>query len=142
MKVTRVDILARGLTHRCPNCGADTLFAEGKFFRANSACTVCRFNWDGDGQDGHYLRATSLNFGVTLVCFLVPLLLVAVAGWVSERTAEATALAGSLVIPVLLYRPSRSWSLMNYYILVPHELPANRACERGEFRTGEDPGNL
>ncbi|CAM9961496.1 unnamed protein product [Phaeothamnion confervicola] len=29
MNVTRIDILTRGLTNRCPNCGGKTLFVPG-----------------------------------------------------------------------------------------------------------------
>jgi hypothetical protein len=35
---------------------------------------------------------------------------------------------------VLFYRSSRSWWLMNYYLLFPHHLPANG----GKGRAGED----
>jgi hypothetical protein len=37
-------------------------------------------------------------------------------------------------IPDPLYRSSRSWWLMNYYLLFPHHLPANG----GKGRVGED----
>jgi hypothetical protein len=36
-------------------------------------------------------------------------------------------------VPMLLYRPSRSWGLANYYFWFPHHLPANReAVTAGE----------
>jgi len=38
MKVTRLQIVARGLTNRCPNCGERTLFKPGTFFEVNKAC--------------------------------------------------------------------------------------------------------
>jgi hypothetical protein len=41
---------------------------------------------------------------------------------------------GSIGFPVLFYRSSRSWWLMNYYLLFPHHLPANG----GKGREGED----
>lgn len=125
MKVTRVDILQRGLMNRCPNCGAATLFKPDKLLAVNTGCAACGFSWDGEGHEGHNLRATSLNFGFTLVGYMVPLLLVAVSGRISLRTAEVLAGAGALLVPFLLYRPSQSWSLMNYYIFAPEELPAN-----------------
>ena len=125
MKVTRIDILRRGLMNRCPNCGAATLFKPDKLLAVNTGCAVCGFSWDGDGeaQEGHNMRATSLNFGVTLIGYMVPLLLVAVAGKISLRTAEILAGAGALLVPLVLYRPSQSWSLMNYYFFAPEELP-------------------
>ena len=33
---------------------------------------------------------------------------------------------GALAVPALLYRSSRSWWLMNYYLFLPNHLPANR----------------
>jgi uncharacterized protein (DUF983 family) len=125
MKVTRIDILTRGLTNRCPNCGGKTLFVPGKVFQMHESCPACGFKFEGaSGQEGFYIRATSLNFGVTLTCYLLPVLLLAYTRLVSVSVAQVLAFGGALV-PVLLYRPSRSWSLLNYYIFCPEELPAN-----------------
>ncbi len=125
MNVTRIDILTRGLTNRCPNGGGKTLFVPGKVFQMHESCPACGFKFDGaSGQEGFYIRATSLNFGVTLTCYLLPVLLLAYHHVVSASVAQALAFGGVLV-PVFLYRPSRSWSLLNYYIFCPEELPAN-----------------
>ena len=51
-----------------------------------------------------------------------------------ETTAIVLAGVGALGFPILFYRSSRSWWLMNYYLLVPHHLPANG----GKGRAGED----
>ena len=40
--------------------------------------------------------------------------------------AIVLAAIGAVLVPVLLYRPSRSWFLMNYYFFLPHHLPANK----------------
>jgi len=126
MKVTRTQILARGLTNCCPNCGGRTLFEPGKLFRMHAECPACDFKYEGaGGNEGFYLRSTSLNFGVTLTCYLLPVLLLAYERAISVPTAEGLAIAGAFVVPVLLYRPSRSWGLMNYYFFFPGELPAN-----------------
>lgn len=78
MKVTRSQILTRGLTNRCPNCGGKTLFVPGKVFRMHEQCPACGFKFEGaGGQEGFYLRSTSLNFGVTLVGYLLPVILLA-----------------------------------------------------------------
>ena len=125
MKVTRVQILTRGLTNRCPNCGGKTLFVPGKVFRMNDACPACGFKFEGSGgQEGFYLRATSLNFGVTLVGYLLPVLVLTYTGLITIPVAQVLAFGGALM-PVFLYRPSRSWALLNYYIFCPEELPAN-----------------
>ena len=125
LKVTRVQILVRGLTHRCPNCGGKTLFVAGKFFAMHETCPECGFRFEGaSGQEGFYLRATSLNFGVTLTCYLIPLVILTYVRVIPVDAAQVMAF-GAAVLPVILYRASRSWALLNYYIFSPQELPAN-----------------
>jgi uncharacterized protein (DUF983 family) len=125
MKVTRIDILTRGLTHRCPNCGGKTLFVPGKLYAMHTACPACGFKFEGaGGNEGFYLRSTSLNFGVTLVGYLLPVVLLAYHRKISLTTAQILAF-GAVLLPFFLYRSSRSWALLNYYIFAPQELPAN-----------------
>jgi uncharacterized protein (DUF983 family) len=132
MKVTRLQIVARGLTNRCPNCGGHTLFKAGTFFEVNNACPACGLKIERD--EGFFLGSMSLNFGVTLVCFLTPVMLLAYGKVIGVNTAVALAGIGSIGFPVLFYRSSRSWWLMNYYIFFPHHLPMNQE----EGRRGED----
>lgn len=134
MKVTRVHIVARGLTNRCPNCGDHTLFAPGKLFQLNKSCPTCGFRFDRDNDEGFFLGSMALNYGVTIVGFLLPVGLLAFAEVIAGRTAIVLATVGALVVPALLYRSSRSWFLMNYYFFLPHHLPANA----GHARVGED----
>ena len=125
MNVTRLQIIFRGLTNRCPNCGQRTLFTPGSFFRVNKTCPACGFHIEREGDEGFYLGSMSLNFGFTLVCFLTPVLLLAYFKVIGTTTAMVIAGIGSLVVPILIYRATRSWWLMNYYIFYPHHLPAN-----------------
>jgi len=125
MKITRFQIILRGLTNRCPNCGARTLFVPGTFFRINPECPACGFQIEREGDEGFYLGSMSLNFGFTLTFFLTPVLLLAYYKAIGITTAMVVAGAGSFLVPVLVYRSSRSWWLMNYYLLFPHHLPAN-----------------
>lgn len=134
MKVTRLQIVRRGLTNRCPNCGARTLFKAGTFFQVNRECPSCGFPIERGGDEGFFLGSMSLNYGVTLVCFLVPVMLLAYYKVIGVTAAVAMAGVGSIVFPALFYRSSRSWWLMNYYIFFPHHLPANG----GKGRPGED----
>ena len=76
----------------------------------------------------------SLNYGVTLICFLTPVMLLAYFKVISTTTAIVLAGVGSIAFPALFYRSSRSWWLMNYYLFLPHHLPANG----GKGRAGED----
>jgi uncharacterized protein (DUF983 family) len=134
MKVTRLQIVARGLTNRCPNCGRRTLFVPGKPFTVNKNCPACGFVIERDNDEGFFLGSLSLNYGVTLVGFLLPVLLLAYNDVIGVTTATVLAIVGAVGVPMLLYRPSRSWWLMNYYLFLPHHLPANG----GKGRAGED----
>ena len=116
--------MIRGLQCRCPNCGGKTLFRKDKVLHVNAACPNCGMPIERD--EGGFLGSLSLNYGVTLVFYLVPLLLLYLFGVLSGMVASIAAGIGAVVVPVLLYRPSRSWWLMNYYLVLPHHLPANQ----------------
>jgi uncharacterized protein (DUF983 family) len=124
MKVTRAQIIARGLTNRCPNCGGKTLFKPDTLFELNRECPVCGLKIERD--EGFFLGSMSLNYGVTLVCFLAPIALLAYFKIIGVTVAIVLAGICSIAIPALFYRSSRSWFLMNYYFFLPHHLPANR----------------
>ncbi len=124
MKVTRVQIIGRGLANRCPNCGGRTLFKAGTLFELNRACADCGLKIERD--EGFYLGSLSLNYGVTLICYLLPIGLLAYFNVIGTTLAIVLAAIGALLVPALLYRSSRSWFLMNYYFFLPHHLPANK----------------
>ena len=124
MKVTRGQIITRGLTNCCPNCGGHALFKAGTLFELNHACPDCGLKFEKD--DGFYLGAMSLNYGITLIGCLVPVALLWYNGVIGGTWAAGLAVGGSVVVPALLYRPSRSWQLMLYYSFFPHHLPLNR----------------
>ncbi len=129
MEVTKGQIITRGLTNRCPNCGGRTLFKPGKLFEMNEACPDCGLKYEKD--EGFYLGAMSLNYGITLVGALSPVALLWYYGAIGGRTAAVLAVALSVVIPVALYRSSRSWQLMLYYYFFPQHLPRNRRALDG-----------
>ncbi len=124
MKVTQGQIIARGLTNCCPNCGGGRLFKDGTVFQLNDECPDCRLRFEKD--EGFFLGAMALNYGVTVVVFLTPVALAWYAGWLSGRVAVGLAIGLSLLMPMVLYRSSRSWQLMLYYFFFPQHLPANR----------------
>lgn len=134
MKVSRAQIVARGLLNRCPNCGGRTLFQEGSLFRVNRTCPACGFEIERGSDEGFFLGSMSLNYGVTLVCFLIPVMLLAYFKVIGTTLAVVLAAVGAIGFPALFYRSSRSWWLMNYYFFLPHHLPANG----GTGRAGED----
>ena len=102
------------------------MFQAGSAFRVNRVCPACGFKIERDNDEGFFLGSMSLNYGVTIVAFLVPVILLWYAGVLSGRWAVGLAIGGSLVVPMLLYRSSRSWQLMLYYSFLPQHLPANR----------------
>ncbi len=124
MKVTSAQIISRGLTLRCPNCGGRTLFQAGLSLELNKSCPSCGLRLEKD--EGFFLGAMSLNYGVTLVGWLTPVALLWYGGVLGGALAAGLALGGSLLVPLLLYRASRSWQLMLYYFFFPRQLPANR----------------
>jgi uncharacterized protein (DUF983 family) len=134
MNVTRAQIVSRGLTNRCPNCGERTLFKKGTLFQINQKCPACGFQFERSNDEGFYLGSLSLNYGVTLVGFLLPVMLLAFFKVIGTTTAIVLAVVGAVLFPALFYRSSRSWWLMNYYFFFPHHLPANG----GTGRPGED----
>jgi hypothetical protein len=125
MNVTRARIVVRGLTHCCPNCGAHSLFKRGSWLRINARCHACAFEFERGNDEGFFLGSMSLNYGVTLVGFLVPVALLAYGRVIAVTTAIGLAGVGAVLFPILFYRASRSWWLMNYYFFFPHHLPAN-----------------
>lgn len=134
MNVSRAQIVRRGLANCCPNCGARTLFKPGTLFQINSQCASCGFQFEKNDDEGFFLGSMSLNYGVTLVCFLLPVLLLWYFKVIGDTAAIVLAGIGAIGFPALFYRSSRSWWLMNYYFFLPHHLPANG----GKGRAGED----
>ena len=128
MQISRLQIIRRGLTNRCPNCGGKTLFKAGTLFEVNAACPQCGLVIERD--EGFFLGSLSLNYGVTLVGFMLPVTLLAVYHVIGTTTAIVLAGVGAIGVPALFYRSSRSWWLMNYYFFLPQHLPANKTARR------------
>jgi len=129
MTVTRLQVLGRGLRNRCPNCGLPTLFQAGRWFDTNRACSACGLVFERD--EGFFIGSMSINYGVTLVLFLGPDMLLVYKGVIGTTPAIVIAGVGALGFPVVFYRSSRSWWLMQYYLLFPHHLPANGGLGHG-----------
>lgn len=124
MPVTRGQIIARGLANRCPNCGGRTLFKAGTLFELDRACRDCGLKIEKD--EGFFLGAMAINYGVTCVGLLTPVAILWYLGALPGKVAIGLALGLALLAPLALYRSSRSWQLMLYYYFLPQHLPANR----------------
>src|SRR3954465_9203158 len=124
MQVTRGQIIARGLSNCCPNCGHPTLFQPGKLFELDRVCRNCGLKIEK--EEGFFLGAMALNYGVTCVGLLAPVVILWYIGVLPPRGAIGLALTLAVLAPIALYRSSRSWQLMLYYFFLPQHLPANR----------------
>jgi len=134
VKVTRLQIIGRGLLNRCPNCGGSTLFRRDAWFEVNKACPACGLQFERD--EGFFIGSMSLNYGVTIVCFLAPVMVLAYKGVIGTTAAIVLSGIGSIGFPIAFYRSSRSWWLMQYYLFFPSHLPANRGS--GPKGTGDE----
>lgn len=129
MNVTQKQILQRGLANRCPNCGGHSLFRADRWFELNRECPDCGLKLER--EEGFFLGAMALNYGVTCWAFLLPVALLWYAGILGDTAAIVIALLGAFLVPAALYRASRSWQLMLYYFFFPGHLPANHGRESG-----------
>ena len=123
MKITSCQIVARGLRMRCPNCGERTLFEPGIRLRINPQCRHCGVKFDRG--DGFFLGPFVINYTVTVVICIVPLILLYIFGILGMTTTIVACGIGAILLPILLYRPSWSWWLMLYFYFLPQKLPAN-----------------
>ena len=130
MKVTRGQIVSRGLTNCCANCGRRTLFPPGWHFRINERCANCGLKFDRG--DGFFLGPFVINYTVTAACFVVPVMLLNVAGAIGRVTTYVAVGLGAIGLPMLLYRRSWSWWLMAYFYFLPEKLPNNRDGARDD----------
>ena len=94
------------------------------FDKINKECPQCGLKIERD--EGFFLGSLSLNYGVTLICFLTPVMLLAYYEVISSTMAIVLAGIGAMVFPALFYRSSRSWWLMCYYFFLTQHLPANQ----------------
>ena len=119
--VTRLDILIRGLLHRCPNCGGNGVFRG--LFKTNVRCNICNFLVER--EDGFFLGAMALNFAAAAFPLVIVFVLVFMER-ISAPPAMAIVILWGLIVPVLFYRTSRSLWLMLVYLCIPTQLPANQ----------------
>lgn len=122
MIVTKAQIVRRGLTHRCPNCGERTLFPP-KSLRVQRRCSICGTGFDRGA--GFFLGPWVLNYTVAVFLFVLPAIVAGTAGTISWTASLILAAFGCTILPALLYRSTWSWWLMLYFLFLPQSLPAN-----------------
>lgn len=122
MSVSKLQVIKRGFTHRCPNCGEHTLFPP-RSLRIRRRCPVCRTGFDRG--DGFFLGPWVLNYTVSVFLFVIPAIVAGVNGTIPWALALTLTGVGCLVLPALLYRSTWSWWLMLYFFFLPQHLPAH-----------------
>ena len=119
--VSRWEIAKRGLGVRCPNCGQPGLFRH--WFKLRPRCLRCGFKLTR--SDGFFLGAMVWNYGLTVFGVLPFILLATLMGWISVTSCILMCVAAGFIIPCITYPFAWSLWLMSYYLVLPHELPAN-----------------
>jgi uncharacterized protein (DUF983 family) len=130
MNVTRSQVIRRSLKGLCPNCGGPTLFREGRFFKVNERCPACGLRIEAG--DGAFLGPFVINYGITVLLFVVPAVVACWSGRLGVAAALALAGGGALLAPLFLYRLSWALWLMVYYVFLLDNLPANRGGGPGD----------
>lgn len=122
MNVTRREIVARGLSNCCPNCGHHPLFPP-RSFRIHERCPTCGTGFERG--EGFYLGPWVLNYTLTVFVFVLPAIVLGVRNVVPMGFSLGLAAAGCLILPAFLYRLTWSWWLMLFFFFQPDTLPAN-----------------
>jgi uncharacterized protein (DUF983 family) len=128
LAVTRRQIVWRGLTLRCPNCGGNGVFRG--LFHVNERCTRCGFLVQR--EEGFFLGAMALNYAAAAFP-LVPIFVLVFMEKISVPLALAVCIGWGLIVPVAFYQMSRSLWMMMVYLAIPQRLPANQSdAERAQ----------
>ncbi|MGA0133328.1 MAG: hypothetical protein ACO3ND_03110 [Opitutales bacterium] len=129
LKVTRSDVLLRGLRCACPNCGGRGLLAS--WFRLAPACRHC--GMDLARSHGFYSGTTSIGYVAAILVILLPLCFLVVHDVVSARAAVLIGMFGSAAFIVGIYPVMLCWMVAACHLALPGDLPANG----GSGRSGE-----
>lgn len=121
LKISRGDIIARGLLCRCPNCGRRGLLAS--WFRLNAACRSC--GMDLARSAGFYSGTTSIGYVAAIIFVLIPLCFLVGFKVLSVKTGVLLGIFGSFGFIVLIYPAMLCWMVMAYHVALPGELPGN-----------------
>ncbi|GBL27708.1 hypothetical protein EMGBS8_16560 [Verrucomicrobiota bacterium] len=129
LKITRGDIIARGILCYCPNCGQRGLLKS--WFRLNAACA------QGCGLDlaksaGVYSGTTSIGYVAAIIFVIIPTCFLVVFKLLTVGQGVALGILGSLGFIVLIYPVMLCWMVMAYHVALPEELPANQRKPDGK----------
>ena len=125
LKVTRGDIIARGVLCHCPNCGKRGLLAS--WFRLGKACRSC--GMDLARSAGIYSGTTSIGYVASIVFVIIPVCFLVVFKVLPVTAGVLIGIFGSFGFIVLVYPVMLCWMVMAYHVALPGELPANGGQE-------------
>ncbi len=121
LKITRGDIIARGVLCHCPNCGKRGLLAS--WFRLGNACRSC--GMDLARSAGIYSGTTSIGYVASILFVIVPVCFLVVFKVLSVTAGVLLGIFGSFGFIVLIYPVMLCWMVMAYHVAMPRELPGN-----------------
>ena len=120
-KVTRGDIIARGLLCHCPNCGKRGLLAS--WFRLGKACSAC--GMDLARSAGIYSGTTSIGYVAAILFIIIPISFLVALKVLSVKAGVLLGIFGTFGFIVLIYPVMLCWMVMAYHVAMPGELPVN-----------------
>ena len=121
MRVSPWQIIVRGLTIRCPNCGGWTLLKH--WLKLHDRCPRCGLLFER--ESGFFLGAIVINYTVTTVLLIAPIAVAVFMELVSVPLALLLAALWCVLFPIAFFPFSKSLWLMTYYVFFPRDLPAN-----------------
>ena len=128
LKITRGDIIARGVLCYCPNCGKRGLLAS--WFRLGKACRSC--GMDLARSAGIYSGTTSIGYVAAILFVLIPDFLLVSAKAIGVTAGILLGMFGSFGFIVLIYPAMLCWMVMAYHVALPGDLPANGGGGQGD----------
>ena len=125
LKITRGDIIARGVLCYCPNCGKRGLLAS--WFRLGKACRSC--GMDLARSAGIYSGTTSIGYVAAILFVIIPIIFLVALKVLSVKAGVLLGIFGTFSFIVLIYPVMLCWMVMAYHVALPGELPVNGGRE-------------
>ncbi len=122
LKITRAEIIQRGLLCNCPNCGEHGLLQS--WFRLNKSCAHC--GMDLARSAGFYSGTTSIGYVASIIFIIIPICFLVGYKVLSVGAGIALGIVGTFGFMVLIYPVMLCWMVMAYHVALPLDLPGNR----------------
>ena len=121
LKISRGEIISRGLVCRCPNCGEYGLLQS--WFHLRKSCSSCQM--DLTRSAGFYSGTTSIGYVASIIFVILPVIFLVINQTLSVRAGILISIFGSMGFIILIYPVMLCWMVMVYHVALPGELPAN-----------------